>query len=87
MSKFDEPAFPVEQKGFTFQSGSGTAGGTTIQSPIQHYGLTKREYFASNILQGLVGEVSPYRGFRADVYANVAVELADALIHALGESK
>lgn len=53
--------------------------------PSEWYGLTKREYFAAMALQGLLStdnDHSPHNW-----YGEKSVELADALIKALNESK
>ena len=47
-------------------------------------GLTKREYFAAMALQGLLANSSHSRN---PIHAHDAVQLADALINALNETK
>lgn len=52
--------------------------------PEHHSGLTKREYFTAMALQGSVAS-----GFQCsnEKHAQAAIELADALIKALNQTK
>lgn len=54
-----------------------------------HVGLTKREYFAGLAMQGLLSNSSVIKdnNGKLDNYGKAAVELADALLEALNESK
>lgn len=49
------------------------------------YGLTKREYFASMVLSGLLSDSS--RNGNNNYYSDLAVNLADALIISLNRIK
>lgn len=74
----NEPAYPIEEstKNWGLQS-------------RQHLGLTKREYFAGLAMQGLLSNSSVIKdnNGKLDNYGKTAVELADALLEALNESK
>lgn len=48
-------------------------------------GLTKREYFASMFLQGLISKYSLQKPEDQDLVSKVAVELADTFIKALND--
>lgn len=70
----NEPAFPYDEVKLS-----------TNNNPYEvwHPGLSKREYFACHLLAGLItdAEVSQKCGVK------LAVEWADALLAALGESQ
>ena len=67
-----EPAFPY----------------THVDLITEESGLTKREYFAAMVLQGLVVQsfnLPPMAGSYADHFSRMAVNYADALINAVKE--
>ena len=70
MNNGDTPAFPFE------------GGANNGQQPYD--GLTKREYFAGLALQGLLAGKYTFTG--GDDPVTGAIEYADALLKALGES-
>ena len=49
------------------------------------FGLTKREYFAAEAMQGLLATITPSHSL--SLLAKTSVEVADALIKALNESE
>lgn len=69
MSKHTEPAFPTSDRGDGFSAP----------------GLTKREYFAVTLLQGLLG-VEDARGIAWNDLAVEAAFLADKLIEVLDQA-
>ena len=56
--------------------------GSTINN-FDHYGLTKREYFAAMALQGLLADSIPAS---IEVNVRLSVQAADALIKALNQT-
>lgn len=66
------------------------ADGNMHPTPTQYTGLTKREYFAAMAMQGMLaydGYAAPLRDDKttAEIFADSAVEIADALLAALGD--
>lgn len=57
----------------------------TDSKVLNRRGLTKREYFAAQAMQGIMS--AGYRDDQAYLVAPVAVEMADALIEELNKTK
>ena len=79
----------IDNGGQAFPTARVTINGETATDGVETYGpgLTKREYFAGQILAGICAAGQPYgspASRRTDgMLANDAVKLADALIAAL----
>jgi len=54
---------------------------------VWHYGLTKREYFAAMAASSLSGSFAELGISHAQEIARQSIEIADALIHALNDSR
>ena len=88
MTKQNEPAFPHE--GATLAVRSEIENTPELRDKViaiasQHYGLTKREYFAGLAMQGWCG--NQHREGTSVQYAIAAVAAADALIAELNKQE
>ena len=56
-----------------------------LQAEVKYKGITKREYFATMAMQGLLGSPKCSHSLPHLTYAEQAVAYADALIQALNQ--
>ena len=73
-------AFPSKKK-LTQRVPDGYGDFNSKEVTIHQDGLTKREYFAGLAMQGLASDSANDMGYRT--IANIAVDMADALLEAL----
>ena len=84
MKTLNKPAFPVE---VSMDENGKVRGSQTSNFSGYEMGLTKREYFASKAMQGLLSNpewMKEYKGekylMESDIVANIAIETADNIL-------
>jgi hypothetical protein len=84
MKTLNKPAFPVE---VSMDENGKVRGSQTSNFSGYEMGLTKREYFASKAMQGLLSNpewMKEYKGekylMQSDILANIAIETADNIL-------
>ena len=83
MKTQNKPAFPVE---VSIDDNGNLRGSQTSNFSGYEMGLTKREYFASKAMQGLLSNPE-YKGekylMQSDILADIAIKTADNLLSKL----
>lgn len=91
MKKQNKPAFPVE---VSIDENGNLRGSQTSNFSGYEMGLTKREYFASKAMQGLLSNpewMKEYKGekylMQSDILADIAIKTADNLLSKLSNEE
>ena len=91
MKKQNKPAFPVE---VSIDENGNLRGSQTSNFSGYETGLTKREYFASKAMQGLLSNpewMKEYKGekylMQRDILADIAIKTADNLLSKLSNEE
>ena len=85
MSKIDNGALPAFPSGESWKSVDNFGNALEQSKAPLFIGLTKREQIASQIMAGLCANNEAFERISSNVLADIAVNLADALIARLGK--
>lgn len=83
---WDIPADPVTRTEMAYPSVDLDADGRPVPGSVQ-LGLSKREWFAGMVMQGMMATIDPCKPFNMQGAGQVAVQMADALIAELNRKE